>query len=187
MQRRVLLFALVGTTVFGQATPAKSLARKKMDRLEDDEAPAGWMTFTLKEVNTLAAETVAREMPGGGVTRTAVVLGKDRATGSARIDFAKVREGAGETPGALTRLLLGGEKDVSVEATFRSGAGTVQIDVARVVINGFEIQGRLLDWLVENYLLPLYPTAKVGMPFEIGYHVERLEIAPTRVRVRVVR
>ena len=183
MRRRHLLLAFVGVAPVW----AQNSARKKMDRLERDETPAGWLTFTLKEVNILAAEVVAREMPGGGVTRTNVELGRNRAIGSARIDFAKVREGAGETPGALARLLLGGEKDVSVEAAFRSAGGTCQIDVVRVVISGFEIQGRLLDWLVENYVVPLYPTAKVGMPFEIGYHVERLEISPARVRVHIVR
>jgi hypothetical protein len=158
-----------------------------MDRLEADAAPAGWLTFSLKEVNALAAETIAREMPGGGVTRPDVELGRNSAVGSARVDFAKVREGTGEQPGVLSRLLLGGEKDVSVEARFVTGEGKCTIDVVRVVISGFEIQGRLLDWLVENYVLPLYPTAKVGTPFEMGYHVDHLEITPARVRLRILR
>jgi hypothetical protein len=158
-----------------------------MDKLEADAAPAGWMTFSLKEVNALAAETIAREMPGGGVTRPNVQLGRNSAIGSALVDFAKVREGTGERPGVLSRLLLGGEKDVLVEARFRSGMGKCTIDVVRVVISGFEIQGRLLDWLIENYVLPLYPTAKVGMPFEMGFHVDHIEISASRVRLRIVR
>jgi hypothetical protein len=182
MRRRELLLGLIGASAFAQSS-----ARLKMNRLESDTVPTGWVNFSLKEVNTLAAETIAREMPGGGVTRPNVTLGKNSAIGSALVDFAKVREGTGERPGVLSRLLLGGEKDVSVEATFRTGGGMCTIDVVRVVISGFEIQGRLLDWLVDNYVLPLYPTAKVGTPFEIGFHVEHIEIAPSRVRLRIVR
>ena len=170
----------------GAARGAESAARKKLTLIEDDEAPPGWVTFTAEDVNVLAVEELAEEALQG-VTQPVVVLGNNRATASARIDFARVRESStGETPGALARLLLGGEKDVSVEAAFRSGQGKCEIEVLRVVISGFEIKGRLLDWLIESYLLPLYPTAKVGRPFEMGHRIDRMEMTPARVRFLIV-
>jgi len=187
MRRRELLLGLVAGPASITAIAGESAVRRKLNRLEADEAPAGWLTFSLKEVNALAAEEIVKQGLAG-VRQPNVVLGRNTAIASARVDFAKAREGAiGEEPGPLSRLLLGGEKDVSVEAAFRSGAGMCQIDLRRAVINGLEIQGRLLDWLVENYLLPVYPLARVGKPFEIGYHVEQIEITPSRVRVRIVR
>ena len=186
MQRRELLLASFG--ILGRvnlAEAAESVPRRKLNLLEQDLAPAGWVTFSAKEVNTLAAEEIPKQGITG-VTRPYVELGRNSAIGSARIDFARIRESSGEPPGPLVRL-LGGEKDVSVAVNFRSSAGTVQIDVTRVTINGLAIEGRLLDWLVENYLLPLYPTAKIGKPFEIGFHVEHIEVSPARVRLRIVR
>jgi hypothetical protein len=184
MQRRELIFGFLAA---GPLFAAESAARKRLTMVEEDAAPAGWVNFSLKEVNALAAETVAREFPVG-ITNTNVELGNNTAIGSARIDFAKVREAStGEAPGALGRLLLGGEKDVSVEATFRSAEGMCTIDPQRVVVSGLEIRGRVLDWLIENYLLPLYPTAKIGTPFELGLHIEHVEITPARVRLHIVR
>ena len=183
MKRRDLLFVLLSA---GAARAAESAARKKLSSIEDDLAPPGWLSFTAKEVNVLAVEELASEALQG-VSQPLVVLGANRATASARIDFARVRESAtGETPGALSRLLLGGDKDVSVEATFRTGEGQCEIDVTRVIISGLEIKGRLLDWLTENYLLPLYPTAKVGRPFEMGHRIDRMEMTPARVRFLIV-
>jgi hypothetical protein len=184
MNRRSWLIALFTAAV---APAAESGARKKLNRVQDDAAPAGWLNFSSKEVNQLAAEEVALQYPQG-VRNPHVDLGENSAIGSARIDFAAVRAAAsGEAPGALARLLLGGEKDVAVETVFRSSNGTVQIDPIRVSINGFEIKGFLLEWLVENYLLPLYPDAKIGKPFEIGFHVQEVQVTPSRVRLRIVR
>ena len=160
-------------------------ARRKLNRLQDDTAPAGWTTFSLKEVNQLAAEEIAASGLTG-VSDPRVVLGNNTAIGTARIDFARVRESAtGEAPGTLGRMLLGGDKDVLVEASFQSGDGMCTIDVVRASVNGLELRGRLLDWIIENYLLPLYPEAKIGKPFAMGHRVERVEITPTRARFRV--
>jgi hypothetical protein len=167
------------------AAGAESSARRKLIRLQEDRAPAGWTNFSAKEVNQLALEEVAATGLAG-VREPTVEMGNNTAIGRAKIDFARVRESAtGEAPSTLARLLLGGEKDVLVEAAFASAAGTCTISLVRASINGLEIRGRLLDWLVENYLLPLYPEAKVAKPFSMGHRVERVEITPARARFRV--
>ena len=40
------------------------------------------------------------------------------------------------------------------------------------------IEGRMLDFLIHNYLLPAYPDAKVGEPFELGHRIERIDVKP---------
>jgi hypothetical protein len=49
------------------------------------------------------------------------------------------------------------------------------------------ISGAALDYLVQNYLIPRYPEAKIGQPFEIGYGIDRFEIRPEGVRVIMAR
>jgi hypothetical protein len=61
------------------------------------------------------------------------------------------------------------------------------VDVQKVEISGMEIDGRTLDFLIQNVLLPLYPDAAVGRPFELGHHIERLDVQPGAVRVVIGR
>jgi hypothetical protein len=181
MLRRALLLALPGGLVWA----ADSVARRKFDRLRSDRlAPGSTVEFSAKEVNDLAAETLAEEEIEG-VTQPRVALGRGTVTGNAHIDFAKVRTGlSGQAPGTLDRLIAG-ERDVSVEALLQATGGMCQVDVQRVVVSGVEIRGVVLDWLIANYLLPMYPEAKVGKPFEIGYRIESIDIEPERVRLKI--
>ena len=40
-----------------------------------------------------------------------------------------------------------------------------------------------LDFLIQNFLLPRFPDAKIGRPFELGHGIDRLEVRPNEVRV----
>ena len=39
----------------------------------------------------------------------------------------------------------------------------------------------MLDFLLENFLLPFYPTAAIGRPFDLKHRVDRLEVTPAGV------
>jgi hypothetical protein len=41
----------------------------------------------------------------------------------------------------------------------------------------------MLDFLIQQYLVPNYPAAKVGQPFELGHRIERLDVRPSEVGV----
>ncbi len=111
------------------------------------------------------------------------LLGPEMARGSALIDFAKVRSSQGHPPGWLMSRLLEGERPVTVTARIRSAGGTATVDVQSVDISGVQIDGRTLDFLIDHFLLPLYPTAAVNRPFELGYHIEKLDVQPGGVGV----
>jgi hypothetical protein len=83
--------------------------------------------------------------------------------------------------------LLDGERPVSVTARIRSSAGQATVDVQRVEISGITIDGRTLDFLIQNFLLPMYPDAILGKPFGLGHRIERLDISPANVGVVVGR
>jgi hypothetical protein len=40
-----------------------------------------------------------------------------------------------------------------------------------------------LDFLIQNFVLPYYPDAKIGQPFELAHRIDRLEVRPGEVRV----
>src|SRR5436189_283436 len=45
------------------------------------------------------------------------------------------------------------------------------------------IDGKMLDYLIQHYLIPQFPEAKVGQPFELAHHIDRLEVTPDAVGV----
>jgi hypothetical protein len=57
------------------------------------------------------------------------------------------------------------------------------VDVQSVEISGITIDGKMLDYLIENYLIPQFPDAKVGRPFELSHRIDRLEIKPAGVGI----
>ena len=47
------------------------------------------------------------------------------------------------------------------------------------------IEGRMLDFLIHNYLMPAYPEAKIGQPFALGHRIEQLDVQPAAVGVLI--
>src|SRR4029434_3660114 len=99
------------------------------------------------------------------------------------IDFLKVRRAQGYRPGWLMSKLLDGERPVSVTARIQSGNGKATVDVQRVEISGITVDGSTLDFMIQNFLLAMYPDAAVGRPFELGHRIDRLEVQPGSVGV----
>jgi hypothetical protein len=159
-------------------------ARQKLDAIDADRLPPGArVTFTWQELNAYAAH----EAPDGVRNARVDLPEPGVAKGSALVDFARVRRAQGHPPGWLLGMLLNGERPVTVTARIRSGGGTATVDVQRVEISGAVIDGATLDFLIQNVLLPLYPTAAVGHPFELGHRVDRLEVQRGSVDVVIGR
>ncbi len=158
-------------------------AKDKFDRIESDRLGAGTrIQLTARELNAYVSQEVPTVTDGVRNVRLEL-LAPQMARGSALIDFAKVRRSQGQPPGWLISKLLEGERPVSVTARIHSGSGRAQVDVERVSISGIAIDGRTLDFLVQNLLRPLYPNAVVGEPFALGHRIEKLDVQPGGVGV----
>jgi hypothetical protein len=142
--------------------------------------------LTPQELNAFVRQEAAAVAPGG-VRNPRLDLGSGTATGSALIDFGKLRQAEGKPAGWLMSYLLDGERPVTVTARIRSSAGMATVDVERVEVSGITIEGRMLDFLIHNYLMQAYPNAKVGQPFPLGHHIERLDVQPSTVGVIIGR
>jgi hypothetical protein len=165
--------------VLGLAYDDYVSARQKFDQIEAGRLrPGTRVTLSPRELDAY----VAREAPAG-VRNPRLELQAGVARGVALIDFGKVRRAQGHPPGWLMSKLLDGERPVSVTARIRSANGQATVDVQKVEISGVTIDGRTLDFLIENVLLPTYPDAAVGRPFELGHRIDRLEVQPGAVGV----
>jgi len=173
-----ILFA--AATLAGASYNDYASAKQKFDSIEAGRLRSGArVILTYPELNAW----VAREAPAGVRSPQVRVAARDLATGAALIDFGKLERSAGRQPGWLMSKLLDGERPVSVTARIRSSDGSATVDIQRVEISGLAIDGRTLDFLIQNFLIPMYPDAVIGRPFELGHRIDRLDVSPSAVAV----
>lgn len=161
-----------------------SSVRQKFDLISSDRLPAGSrVQLSPAELNAYAQH----EVPPGVRNPKLQLAASGEATGSAMVDFGKLRRAQGDQPGWLMSKLLDGERPVSVTVRIQSSGGTAKVDVLRVDVSGIEIDGKVLDFLIENVLLPLYPSAMVGRTFDLSHRIDRLEVGQAGVSVVIGR
>src|SRR3984893_14347914 len=182
--KRFWLLALLALPLLPFTSPSENQSAQHTFELIEHERlkPGSKVTLSQCELNAYAEEEVPKVVPQG-VREPKLELGAGTATGSALVDFLKLRSAQGKPPGWLMRQMLQGEHPVTVTARIDSSNGHATVNVQSVDISGITIEGRMLDYLIQNYLLPYYPDAKVGQPFELSHHIDRLDIQPARVDV----
>jgi hypothetical protein len=183
--RRVLIIALLAAAAATGAEDAYQRAKRKIDLIEQDKtAPGSSVWLSLAELNAYVRGEARKVVPQG-VRNGVLALGNGTATGSALVDFLKVRELKGGAPNLILAWLLTGEKPVRVTARIQSGQGRATVFVEEVDVSGVKARGAVLDFLIANFLLPIFPDAKIGRPFQLEHGVERFEISPRGVNVRI--
>ena len=175
--------ALVAVPLLTSSTSDYRAAVNKFSLIEHDRLrPGTRVDLTARELNAYVEEKVP-----DGVRNPHLDLGPGTATGSALIDFNRVRRAQGKPPSLLMSYLLEGEHPVTVTARIHSAGGTATVDVQSVEISGITIQGRMLDFVIHNYLQSIFPDAKVGQPFALSHHMERWDVQPSAVGVIIGR
>lgn len=183
--RRVLIAALLLAAAAAGADDLYQSAARKIDLIEQDKAaPGSRIWLSLAELNAYAHGEVRKVVPQG-VRNGVLELGNGTATGSALVDFLKVRELKGAPPSLILTWLLSGERQVRVLTRIQSGQGRATVFVEEVDVAGVKARGAVLDFLIANFLLPIFPDAKIGSPFQLQHQVERFEISPQGVNVRI--
>ena len=181
----VLPWILAVATALGAVSSDYLSVQRKFQSIESGRLkPGSRVDLTMGELNAY----VEHELPmvTGGVRQPRLtVLRPEVAQGSALINFAELRRSQGHPPGWLMSKLLEGERPVTVTARIRSGGGQATVDVLSVQISGVTIDGETLDFLIQHFLLPLYPDAAVGRPFELGDRIEKLDVQPSGVGVLI--
>jgi hypothetical protein len=105
------------------------------------------------------------------------------ATGNRR----RLRHGKGRETNFLLARLIEGERPVKIAIRLQSGGGRCTVFLTRVEISNVVASGSVLEVLIKNFFLPLYPDAHINEPFDLGYNIDRIDIRPTGVRVTIKR
>jgi hypothetical protein len=176
----VLVLAMAGALFSADVLLGR--VSEKLERIDSGQVKRGSVVvFTAAELNAWVRERVPQLLEG--VRNPKLQLGDGAATGSALIDFVKIRQSQGLETNALLGKLLEGERPVKITAHVDSGQGRATVDVTGVEISGITIAGPILDFLIKDFFLPLFPEAKIGQPFELRDNIDRIDIRPDAVRV----
>lgn len=185
--RRAWFLVLGCILIAAAANPpaAYQSAKRKLDTIENDQAPANAAySFTKAEIEAWATVEAREEVPEG-FRDPRVELGNGVATGRALIDFMKLRHAKGAPKNWFIDKLLEGERPVAVTARIDSANGMCTVHLLRLEISGVAATGSVLDFLIKNFFLTLYPEAKIGEPFRFQHRVERLEVRPAGAYIKI--
>lgn len=178
--RSLWVISLLFATALAGAYDDYASARQKLDQIESGRLRAGTrVEISPTELNAY----ITREAPDGVRNPKIQLVAPGIASGTALVDFNKLQRGQGKQPGWLMTKLLEGERPVSVRARIRSADGHATVDVDKVEISGVAVDGRTLDFLIQNVVLPQYPDVTVGHPFELGYRINKVDVRPAAVGV----
>lgn len=182
-----LLFAVVVAAALNGADPAYDSARHKLDLLENGGVPKGGSVhFSPQEIDAWVKFRVPEIVPDG-IRDPRVQLGTDSGTATAFLDLLKMRHGKGRETNFLLARLIEGERPVKIAIRIQSGGRRCTVFLTRVEISSVVASGAVLDTLIKNFFLPLYPDAHINEPFDLGYGIDRIDIRPTGVRVTIKR
>ncbi|HYI92115.1 MAG TPA: hypothetical protein VEX68_01095, partial [Bryobacteraceae bacterium] len=154
-------------------------AKKKFQAIDRQTVKAGSkVAVTAHELNAYVQTELPKVVPVGVRDPNVELVGNNTATGKVMVDFLKLRSARGKSTSWIMRKLLEGEREVEVTARVSSGYGKATVYIDRVEVSGIPIEGTALDFLINNYLIPNYPEAKIGRPFELHKRVDRIEVSP---------
>jgi hypothetical protein len=183
--RSAVLAMALGCLAAASITDSQS-AFRKLDAIESGAVPAGSrVNFSRPEIDAWIVDSAHAHVPQG-LTGLRLDLNAGRVVGYANIDFLKVRQATGGAdPGWLIKSLFAGERPVVVTARFASANGRARADLDRVEISGVPIEGRALDFVIENYVRPTFPDVKVNEWFPLHYRVDHVTVGPQGVVVQM--
>ncbi len=172
-----------------QATVSESQSvTRKVQTIEQERSGAGArFHFTPAELDSWMRDEARNRVPGC-VRDLRLTFGSGRGTATMSVDFLKLRQAAtGQQPGWLMKNLFAGERPVVVTARLTSRSGRARVDVERVEISGVPIEGRMLDFVIDDYVRPTFPATRVSDWFELGYRIDHVIVSPAGVTAVVGR
>jgi hypothetical protein len=182
-----LLFAVAVAAALNGADAAYDSARNKLDQIELLAIPRGASVhFSPQEISAWVKNRVPEIVPDG-IRDPRVQLGTDAGSATAFLDLLKMRHGKGRETNFLLARLIEGERPVKIAIRLQSGGGRCTVFLTRVEISNVVASGSVLEVLIKNFFLPLYPDAHINEPFDLGYNIDRIDIRPTGVRVTIKR
>ncbi len=178
-----LALCLTTSTILLAVSPEESrTASEKIDRISRSEMnPGEQITLTESEINSFLQYDYAVLIPAG-VENLQVRLHQDVAVVSGQVDFSQIGP-AEDTATRLLLMMLPGQHAVVARVRYVSSGGQARADVDSLLVDGQELKGMILDWIVKNYVATDLTGFALGQPISLGNNLEQIRLEPGRAIV----
>jgi hypothetical protein len=171
------------SVVRAATSPEAASMQKKLDYLEKNgrsphpnQKPT---TFTEQEVNAYLASDYVK-LPAG-VESVKLVGESGAVTGTAHVDFDRVREGIHSSNPLLS--VFSGVHDVVVVTHAHGEAGRGYVHVDSVSLDGIEVPHFVLQMFVEKFLTPKYPEIGLDSQFALPDRIDTANVGEHQLTV----
>ncbi len=156
-------------------------AALKLQRITDGAiGPGETIPLTDGEINSFLHYAYADEIPEG-VRGLRVRFEPDIGVVNATVDFSKVaaNSSAGGA-GSLLLRMLSGEREVEARTRYVSANGEARVNVESFKVDGREMSGPVLEWLVNTYVSPAMDGFQLGEPVSLGHNLDQVKLESGR-------
>lgn len=180
MKRRIIPFAVALLTsslipLFAVSLEESRSASLKLDRISLGEMiPGERITLTQSEVNSFLQYDYAGLIPEG-IRNLRVVFESDIGIVSGRANFSLLADSQ-DPPTRLLLKMLRGEHDFVARVRYVSSGGQARADVDSFQIDGQELKGPILDWVVQNYVATDLEGFALGQPTPLGKNLDQIRL-----------
>ena len=180
-----LLVLFAGVAHPAPSSPEAASAASKLNLLRSGRAaPGSTVVFSAREINAYAVSELPAYVPRG-LRNARLELGNGSATGSALVDFVQIRQAGGQTTNWFLAKLIEGERPVKVTMSIQSARGSATVYLRRVEISGIAVSGSALDFLIDNFVRPIFPEVCLNQPFPLLDNIDRIEVRPNLARALI--
>ena len=174
-----LLALLAPSTAPALSREASAKAETKINRIvEDGLGPGETVILTDDELTSYLRYGYAEELPEG-VRDLAVRFEADKGTLTGFADFSKL-SAEGGSPGAMLLMMLRGERAIEARIRYTSARGMARVEIESFKVDGREMQGVLLDWVVSTFVAPRMENFALGSPTPLDHNLEQIRLEPGR-------
>jgi hypothetical protein len=180
MKRRNIALAaallLSSTVMLLAVSPEESQsAAKKLERISQGEmTPGERITLSASEINSFLQYDYAGLIPEG-IRDLHVEFESDIGIVSGRADFSRLSD-AQDAATRLLLMMLRGEHAFVARVRYVSSGGRAQADVDSFLVDGRELKGPILDWIVQNYVATDLEGFALGQPTSLGNNLEQIRL-----------
>jgi hypothetical protein len=161
-----------------------SIQRKMDDIVKEHLKPGTRVFMSQREMDAyLRAQAVA--IAPKAVKNTKVELAEGAGTASAMVNFLELNKARNGPSNWMMDRLLDGERLVKVSVHVKTDHGKVRVDVDRVEVGGAVMAGAPLDFLIQRYVIPQFPNAKIDQWFTMEHHMDRIDVHPAGATVLI--
>jgi hypothetical protein len=136
--------------------------------------PGERITLTQSEINSFLRYDYAELIPEG-IRNLRVVFESDTGIVSGRADFSRLSE-AQDAATRLLLMMLRGEHDFVARVRYVSADGQARADVDSFQVDGRELKGPILDWIVQNYVATDLEGFALGQPTSLGNNLDQIRL-----------